>query len=290
MNKTITWIAFASVCIFWGSTYLAIKIGIDSFPPFLFAGIRFLIAGLLVLGFALIKSYSFGSVRDLITPAIVGVLMLFGGNGLVVVAEKTVDSGIASVFVALVPFYIAILELVVLRTVKLSKIGYAGLIIGFLGVFYLTDQSIGSFHLDFDVILLMFAGLFWSLGSVLSKKISKDVHLVSNISVQMLAGGVVLLITGLFMKESLVNVTMEGIYSLIYLIIFGSIIGYSSYILVLKSWPASKAGTYAYVNPIVALLLGYLILDEVITSKMIVAVLIILTSVVIVQKSKVTNI
>lgn len=286
-------LAYLAVCFFWGSTYLAIKIGVESIPPLIFAGIRFLIAGMIMVLYAYKKGFTFPKTFRTFYPiAIVGALMLAGGNGLVTIAEVKVASGIASLFVAMVPLYIATIESIMVKNVRLSKIGYLGLIIGFIGVYLLVNPSGSNSLISLDgVILLLLAGLLWSFGSVYSKYISKEVHIISSIGLQMLSGGVLLLIIGLISGESLAGgFELRSIYALIYLIIFGSIISYSSYIYVLSKWPAAKAGTYAYVNPVVALLLGYLILGEPLNITMVISMSIILFSVFLVQKSKVKDI
>jgi len=288
----LVFMAYLAVCFFWGSTYLAIKFGVKYFPPLTFAGLRFLIAGGLMILYAYKKGYSFPKNFKMFYPiAVVGGLMLAGGNGLVTIAEVKVASGVASLFVAMVPLYIAAIESIMLKDVRLSKAGYIGLITGFIGVYLLINPSTGSNLITLDgAILLLLAGLLWSFGSVYSKYVNKDVHIITSIGLQMLSGSILLLFLGFINGEVLKGeFELIGIYALSYLILFGSIIGYSSYIYVLSKWPAAKAGTYAYVNPIVALLLGNLILDETLNITMILSMSLILFSVFLVQKSKVKN-
>lgn len=289
-EKKIVIMAYLAVCFFWGSTYLAIKYGVKYFPPLIFAGIRFIIAGSIMVIYAYYKKLSFPrNIKTFIPIMITGALMLAGGNGLVTIAEVKVASGIASLFVAMVPLYIAGIELIMFRNVRLSISGYLGLFIGFVGVYMLINPSNGVSLIAFDgTVLLLLAGLFWSFGSVYSKYISKDVHIISNIGLQMLSGGALLVILSKFNGEILsTDINMIGVYALLYLVVFGSIIGYSSYIYVLSKWPAAKAGTYAYVNPVVAVLLGYILLGEPFNITMILSMSLILASVFIVQKSKI---
>ncbi len=291
-ENRLVFLAYLSVCFIWGSTYLAIKIGVEHIPPLTFAGIRFLSAGLLMVLYAYKKGYSFPkNFKSFYPIAIIGWLMLAGGTGFVTLAEVKVASGIASLFVALVPLYIAAIEVLILKNVRLSMSGYIGLIIGFLGVYMLVSPWDNSGIIDLEGIILLFlAGLLWSIGSVYSKYITTDVHMISNIGLQMISGSVLLLLLGFLNGEAITGgLEMTGIYALIYLVVFGSIVGYSSYIYVLSKWPAAKAGTYAYVNPVVALLLGYIFLGETLNISMIMSMILILLSVFLVQKAKVKD-
>jgi drug/metabolite transporter (DMT)-like permease len=291
MKNKLVIIAYMAVCIFWGSTYLAIKIGIEYFPPFMMAGSRFIIAGLMMLSYGKWKGLAFPKFKEVLPFSIVGILLLTGGNGLVTIAEKTVASGIASLFVAMVPIYIAVLEIIILRTSRLSIIGFLGLFIGFIGVYLLINPLNGSSLISIEgAVMLFLAGLLWSIGSVLSKRLDKKVHIVPSIGIQMLSAGLVLIMFSIMSKEQITTFDLRGIGALFYLIIFGSIIGYSSYIYVLSKWPASKAGTYAYVNPVVAVLLGFIVLDEALNTTMIFSSILILFSVFLVQKSKMKTI
>lgn len=285
-------IAYLSVCFFWGSTYLAIKIGVEVFPPFLFAATRFLIAGGFVLGYSKIRGHKFpSSAKKFYKIAIIGILLLVGGNGLVVIAEQWVPSGIASLIVACVPLFIAIIEIAILRMKRITPIGVFGLVIGFGGVAFLalSDGAGGELHLG-GIGLILCAATFWSIGSVYSKTFDPDCSIVSNIGIQMFSGGSVLFVFGLLTGEMQQVVwSMEGVLAIGYLIVFGSIIGYSSYIYALQKWPASRVGTYAYVNPVVAVLLGYFVLHEPITSKVLISMIVILLGVMLVQSSKIED-
>lgn len=289
MKKDKTLIAFLAVCFFWGSTYLAIKIGIASFPPFMFAGTRFVIAGLLMLSYGRFKGYTLPTdIKEAAKMAIVGILLLTGGNGLVTLAERSVASGIASLMVAMVPIYIAIIEVIILRRIRLSLKGVLGMGLGFVGVYMLVGPSGESTTLGF--VMLLLAGMLWSIGSVFSQSITKASHIVINIGIQMLTGGLMLLVLSLLTREQIPDhIVLNGILALIYLILFGSIVGYSSYIYVLKHWPASKAGTYAYVNPVVAVCLGFIILSEPIHLKSAFAMTLILVSVYLVRHAKIAK-
>ncbi len=291
-NKKVL-LAFLAVSFFWGSTYLAIRIGVEDLPPFLFAGLRFLIAGSLMLAYAKWKGHAFPTeIKDVTKVSIVGLLMLLGGNGLVVYAEQWVHSGIASLLVSTVPLTIAVIEIFILRQKKMHYTGFIGLLIGFGGVAYLAlGDSSGTVIDLLGTVLLLIASTSWSIGSVFSKTFETKSAITTNIGIQMLAGGLGLTLVGLVLGElSRFQFTPNSFWSLVYLIFFGSLIGYSCYIYVLAKWPASKAGTYAYINPVVAVLLGAAILNEPFTPAVILSMVIIIGGVFLVQRAKIENI
>lgn len=286
-RKTI--LAYLCVCIFWGSTYLAIRIGVSAFPPALFAGIRFLLAGSLIIAFAKLKGLKFPeNTVDLKRISFVGLLLLAGGNGLLVWVSQWVHSGTASLFVATTPLYMAILEMLLPNREKLPSKGWIGLLIGFSGVILLVFTNSGTAAIDLKGIILLLCGpLLWSIGSIYSKSFKASGSLLVNIGIQMLSGGLLLTIIGLGLGEAQrLSLTIKGVGALIYLTLFGSIIGYSCFIYILQKWPAAKAGTYAYVNPPVAVLLGTLVLNEPFTIQIILSSFIILTGVFLVQTSR----
>ena len=281
--------AFVAVCIVWGSTYRAIRIGVSAFPPELFAGIRFLIAGALLLLYSRIKGLEFPanltSVRD---QSIVGLFLLFGGNGLVVWAEQWVRSGIASLLLATIPLFMAVIELLLPGRPRIDFKGWLGLLIGFSGVAMLVLSDSGEGSVDIKgAMLLLTAAALWATGSVYSKSFKPTGSMFVNIGIQMLAGGTALTTLGILMGElPRVSFSIKGIGALLYLIFIGSLVGYSSYIYILQKWPAAKAGTYAYVNPLVAVLLGTLVLGEPFTLTVVISTAVILTGVLLVQLSK----
>ncbi len=281
--------AYIAVCILWGSTYLAIRIGVSAFPPELFAGARFLIAGALMLLFARLRGLEFPtkltSFRD---QSIVGLFLLLGGNGLVVWAEQYVHSGVASLLVATIPLFMAVIELFIPGRPRIDFKGWLGLIIGFSGVAMLVLSNSGEGSIEIKgVVALIIAAFLWAIGSVYSKGFKPTGSVISNIGIQMLAGGIGLIIVGIALGElPRVSLSVKGMGALLYLIVFGSWFGYSSYIYVLQKWPAAKAGTYAYVNPPVAILLGALILGEPFTLTVLLSTVVILAGVLLVQLSK----
>lgn len=281
-------LAFLCVCIVWGSTYLAIRIGVRSFPPALFAGFRFLLAGIAMLAYAKLRGLEFPDRVSLKRLSVVGLFLLVGGNGLVVLASQWVHSGISSLIVASMPIFMALFELLLPGGSRLKAKGWFGLILGFSGVILLVATSSGTGAINpLGAFLLVCATMFWSMGSVYSKHFKAAGSIVTHIGFQMLTGGVALTAIGLFLGEfSRVNLNLNGIISILYLAIFGSILAYSCYIYILMRWPAAKAGTYAYVNPLVAIFLGFIVLKEPISLNVILCTGIILAGVFLVQTSK----
>jgi len=283
-------LAYLAVCLFWGSTYLAIRIGVRDFPASLFASFRFIIAGSILMFYVKWKGYDLPKSKQAVKQqAIIGLMMLLGGTGLVCHAEKTLHSSIASLIVSSVPLFIAFLEIIVLKQQKMSVKGVLGLFIGFGGVSILALSGSGKIDLDMTGMLLMLgASLSWSVGSVYSKQVEKQGHIISNIAIQMLSGGLGLLILGALTGEfNGLSPSMDSVFALMYLVVFGSIIGYSCYIYALQVWPAARVGTYAYVNPVVALILGVIILNEPVNLTIVASLVIILSGVVLVQSSKI---
>lgn len=283
-------LAFMAVSFFWGSTYLAIKVAVADQPPLFLASVRFLIAGSIILGYAKYKKLKFPETKNVVKMSLVGLFLILGGNGFVVFAEQTIDSGIASLVVSTVPLFIVVFEVLVFRTAKISLFGVSGILLGFVGVYYLiSPNSIG----DIDIVgamMVIAAALFWAFGSVYSKTIKSSDTMVSGIGVQMLAGGIGQGVVSLILGEyNDINFTLNSSLAIIYLIIFGSLVAYSSYVYVLSKWPASKAGTYAYINPVVALILGYIFLSEPLSLRIVFSMAMILVAVYIVQKSKIKS-
>lgn len=282
-------LAYLAVCFFWGSTYLAIRIGVQDTPPLLFAGIRFIISGALMLGYCKLAGQALPTdKKDISNMAIVGLFLLLGGNGLVVYTEQWVNSGIASLIIATVPLFMAIIEFFFLRNVRMDAKSVMGLLLGFGGVAYLMLGGGAKPAIDLlGLVLLLLASFSWAAGSVYSKKIKFKGHIFGNIGVQMLAGGIGLTIAALLKGElAELHFTLHSILAILYLIIFGSIVSYSCYIYILQKWTAAKAGTYAYVNPVVAIILGALIVNEPITLSIVISMIIVITGVVLVQSSK----
>ena len=281
-------IAYLLVCTVWGSTYLAIRIWVMELPPMLFAGIRFVIAGLLLAGIVLATGDRLPhSLRDWKVLAVTGLFLLLGGNAVVVWAEQHVESGAASVFVAAVPLWAAFFDALWPggTTVFTWRVG-VGLALGFLGSALLAGVTPGEL-LNADLAgpgALTLASASWALGTVYSKRNPTDTSPYAASAVQMLAGGVVITLLGVILGEAgQWRWSSAGIGALAYLIVFGSIVGFTAYAYALRHASATIVGTYAYVNPVVAVLLGWLILNEAITTRTIAAMALILGAVLMIQ-------
>jgi len=283
-------IAYLIVCVFWGSTYLAIKVGVGELPPFLFAGLRFFIAGVLLLGIARAMGYTLPRrVVDWRTLAIVGLFLLTGGNAFVVWAEQYTPSGVASVFVVTVAIWTAFFDAIVPGgSGDLNWRVVAGLVLGFIGTALLVGASPAEI-LKADLrgpLALTFASCSWSIGSVYAKRHPTEVSPYIAASIQMIVGGAVVALFGSALGEwSRWHLTSKGVGAIAYLVVFGSILGYSAYSYALKHASATIVGTYAYVNPVIAVLLGWLLLHEPITARTVVAMSLILVAVVWIQVS-----
>jgi len=285
-----TLLAYLAVCFFWGSTYLAIKIGVKDFSPMLFGAARFIIAGSLMLIYAKIKKYPLPKgKKDYFSLGLSGLLMLLGGNGLVIFAEQWMASGITALLIATVPLFITLQEAIIFREQKPSFLTIIGLLLGFGGVYYLASSEGISGNSDLrGILMVLSASFFWALGSLYSRNYKTEYSLIPGIGLRMIAGGLGMLLVAMIRGEFMTfTYSSDSVLALFYLIFFGSIVGYSSYIYVLSKWPAAKAGTYAYVNPAVAVLLGALILHEKITLNVVVSLAIIIFSIILVQKSKI---
>ena len=282
-------IAYLLVCVLWGSTYLAIKVGVTELPPFLFAGLRFLIAGLLLFGIARALGDALPRRSDWRTLAIVGVLLLAGGNAFVVWSEQYIASGIASIFVVTVAIWTAFFDAVIPGgTGELNWRIIAGLLLGFLGTLLLVGATPAEI-LAADKrgpIALTFASASWSIGSVYAKRHPTHASPYMGAAVQMIVGGLTVALVGTALGEwASWHLSARGVGAMAYLVVFGSIVGYSAYSYALRHAPATIVGTYAYVNPVIAVLLGWLLLREPIHARTFGAMSMILVAVVWIQFS-----
>src|SRR5438477_1681774 len=282
-------LAFAALYLIWGSTYLGIRLAIDSIPPFLMAGSRYLTAGLILY----LITRAGGATRP---PAvtwrsslIVGGFLLLGGNGGVTVSEKYIDTGLAAVIVATVPIYIVLLSWASGSAPRPSVPALIGLAGGFLGVGILMAPSLHfstseTRHPGIGLLILLVASLLWSIGSLYSRAAKNaDLPFVAA-GQQMICGGALLLLAGFVTREQFHpdQITAVSVWAWIYLVLIGAIIGFSAYIFLLRHCDPTKVATYAYVNPIVAVILGTSLGGEHLTSRMIMAAALIIGSVAIV--------
>ena len=262
--KTKIWLALIALYIVWGSTYFGIKVAIETIPPFFQAGMRFLLSGLILVAWQRAAGYPWPTRGQWISTAIIGNLLLLGGNGLVSWAEKVIPSGIAALIIASVPMFMLIAEAIRPNGVKPTWRGIVGLLIGFVGIFILVGpgEVSGSARqlAPLGVVALLFACLLWASGSVYSKHVDLPKSSLMTTGAEMLMGSIGLMIVSLLSREltgwNIAQVSARSLYGLTYLITIGSIVGFGSYIWLLQNAPISLVSTYAYVNPIVAILLG----------------------------------
>jgi drug/metabolite transporter (DMT)-like permease len=280
-------LAWINVCVIWGTTYLVIRIGVQHLPPMLFAGIRWIIAGSIFIVFMKWKGKALPKANEIVHLAIVGLALLGLGNGLVVVSEQWIPSGLTALLLSMVPFGIVGLESLLPKGPKLNLTIITGLIMGLLGVFLIFEGEVKYLLVvenRLGILGLMMAVFFWSLGSIYSKYKKVNVHPLMGASVQMLVAGTAMAIVGISLGElPKINLEMKGFLSLAYLITVGSWVGYGSYIYAIAHLPLSLVATHAYVNPIVALFLGWLILDEELNLQIVIAAVVILVGVSIVR-------
>lgn len=281
------YLAWIAICIIWGTTYLFIRVGVETIPPMLFAGIRWLIAGIILLTILRISGKQFPKKEDLIHIAIIGIALLGFGNGLVVVGEQYIESGLAALLITTVPFWMVGVESFLPKGPKLNWMVISGLIIGSLGVGLIFG---GDLKYIFEtkyligVLSILGAVVSWSLGSVYSKYKKVSVHPLMSASVQMLIVGTLQIILGAALGEFAgLHFTQPGVISLAYLIVMGSIFGYGSYIYAIEHLPLSLVSTYAYVNPIIALVLGWIFLNEQLNIFILLASVVIFAGVVLVK-------
>lgn len=283
--------AFASVYLVWGSTYLAIRFAIESIPTFLMAGSRFLISGILVYIYLRIRGRAKPTLKEWKIESFVGLLLLALANGSVVMAEHTVPSGLAALMVATVSLWMVLLNWLWNKTERPNFGIVSGIVIGFVGLIILVDpQNIsGGTSVDpFGAFLLLFAAFMWAAGSVYSKTAHHPKSPMISASMQMISGGIFLLLfsalNGEFSDLNLSLVSVKSSLSLGYLIFFGSIIGFGSYVYILRHASPAHVSTYAYVNPVIAVLLGWFFADEIVDERILIAATFIIFSVILITK------
>jgi len=290
-------VAFGLVYVFWGSTYLGIGIAVQSIPPGVMCAARFLIAGTIMLAYcALTGRRVLFSARELGHLAAVGILLLMGGNLTLSYAERIVPTGLAALLIAVTPLWFLVLDSLLLGDHHISRRGTIGLVIGIAGVVVLIwpdllhPSSLGRRELWWSLALQL-GSLSWAFGSVLSKKWqTAATDPFSAIAWQVIFAGIANLVFALlFERHAPVAWTFSGVAAILYLVVCGSWIGYTAYIWLLQHVPTSKVSTYAYVNPVVAVFLGWLVLHERIDKYILMGSAIIVASVVLVTSAKVST-
>jgi drug/metabolite transporter (DMT)-like permease len=281
-------IGFAALYIIWGSTYLGILFAIQSIPPFLMAGARFFLAGLIMFAIARTQGPLKSTWSEWRTSVIVGACLLLGGNGSVTISEKFIESGLASLIVATVPIYITLLGWLAGMTPRPQPIVWLGLAGGFLGVAILLSPALrfsvgGNSHPAIGMSILLVGSFLWSAGSLYSRTAKHTASPFFAAAQQMFCGGILLMLVGFFVGEAkrfrFGNITLLSSSAFIYLVLIGAIIGYTAYFWLLRHCDPAKVATYAYVNPIVAVLLGAIFAHEPVTLRMLLAAILIIGSV-----------
>ncbi|MFT3893869.1 MAG: EamA family transporter [Anaerolineales bacterium] len=292
--KTKLWTALIALYIVWGSTYLAIRFAVETIPPFMHASLRFLISGAILFAWRRMAGDPVPTTSNWKSTAIVGTLLLLGGNGLVALAERTVPSGIAALMISTSPFWLVLFESFRTGGSKPNWQSIVGLILGFTGVFILIGPAeitgSGQKIDTFGAILLLCAPFLWSLGSIYARGADMPKSTLMSTGMQMLAGAVSLFIVSVVTGElkgfSFGAVSMRSWLGLLYLITFGSLVGFVSYGWLLHNAPVSLMSTYAYVNPVVAVFLGWLLANEELNARIAVASAIIIGAVIMINYAR----
>ena len=282
-------LAWLTVCVVWGTTYLAIRVALESVPVALLAGLRWTAAGLLLSLTIPLAGHRLPSRREWGGIAVIGLLMTVTGNGLVVWAEQFVASGLAAVVIAMVPFWSVFVEAVLPRGERLTARVLGGLLLGFSGIVVLVWPQLaasGSQGASFlmGILALQGACLGWALGTSYMKRDRSRSSPLAASAVQMLFGGLMLLVIGSMMGEwGRLEFTPRSAAAMLYLTLIGSIVGYSAYLYALQHLPVSTVSLYAYVNPIIAVVLGTVLLDEPLDGRVVIAAGLVLVAILVVR-------
>jgi drug/metabolite transporter (DMT)-like permease len=288
-SRSLLIAAFAAVYIVWGSTYLAIRVVVETLPPFLSAGIRFSLAGGLLFALLLQRGFAQPTRAQWRHSMVTGLLLLLGGNGLVMWAERSIPSGLTALIVALAPVWFGLLDWLRPGGVRPPAKTIVGIIIGFVGVLLLVNGRGDGRPSETNwwaVAALVIAGICWAAGSLYSKHSPNSGSPWMNAATQMMCGGAGLLLAGIIFNEPFrtnwSHVSARSLGALAYLIVFGSWVAFSAYVWLLKTSTPSRVSTYAYVNPVIAVFLGWLLLGEKITAHMVTGAVVVLAGVIII--------
>ena len=288
-----TLLAFAIIYFVWGSTFLAIRIGVREVPPFLLAAMRFLVAGLILYGWMIAQGERSPTARQWTSASILAILIFVLDYGLLFWAEQRVPSGVAAVMMATIPVFMALSEIIFLRTQRLTIRLALALLIGMGGVAVLMSPSLNLGGAPIDkvgAVALIIAAIAWSVSSALTRKLPLPSSKVMSSGSQMLAGGVFLALTaaalGEFRNFHPWTVSRGAWLALLYLIVPGSIIAFTAYVWLIHRESPTKVGTYAYVNPVVAVLLGYFVGGEALGLRTILGTTFVLISVIVITTTR----
>jgi drug/metabolite transporter (DMT)-like permease len=272
-------LAFAAVYTIWGSTYLAIRVGVETIPPFLMAGARFLLAGALMTGLARARGAEWPTRRQWRSTLVVGFLLLVGGNGALTWAEQIVPSGLASLLVATVPLWMVLMDWARPGGVRPNNMVFVGLALGLGGLAVLVGPELteglspggGPGVPAIGIAAVLFGSFSWAAGSIYSRGAEMPKAPLLGVGLEMLNAGVMLMVISLVSGDAasldVGAVSTRSFLAYLYLVFIGALVGYTAYIYLLGHTTAAKVSTYAYVNPVVAVFLGWLLLNEAVTAR-----------------------
>ncbi len=292
-TRSALFFAFASIYIIWGSTYLGIRIAIETMPLFLMAGARFLVAGAVLYLVLRSRGAPRPTARQWRISAVIGTFLLLGGNGLVVWAEQFVPSGITALIIGIQPLFFVLTEWAWPGGLRPTAVTAIALLLGFAGVAWLAapweSADTGGLHAG-GVAAILLACVSWAVGSIYSRHAKHGADPLLASALQMLTGGAILTFAGLlhgdFAALNLATISARSWWAFGYLIVFGSLIGFSTFVWLMKHSTPARVSTYAYVNPLVAVFLGWLILNEPISARTLVAAVMIVGAVVVITTER----
>jgi drug/metabolite transporter (DMT)-like permease len=287
-EKFLAYGSWLAVCVFWGTTYLAIRVGLETLPPTLFGGLRFLLAGTALLAFVVWRGERLPRGREWLNLALVGVLLLGIGNGVVVWAEQWISSGMTALLISTSPFWVVAAERVGRGGERAGASILFGMLMGFAGMALLAGPELFGAHLDarflLGFVLLQAGCASWSGGSVFAKRHPTEVAPLVSAAVQMLAGGAALTLVGSAKGEwGALDFNARTLGAFLYLVVFGSLVAYTAYTYAIRKLPLSLVSTYSYVNPVIAVLLGWLVLGEPLGLRVLLGMCVILCGVAVVK-------
>lgn len=283
------YIALGLVSFFWGTTYIASRVGAQQMPGLFIAGVRQFLSGIILVGFFLARGYKVPEWKVLKHISIQGIFLLCIANGLLTWAMEYISGGLAAIIVALVPLFIALFSIWLSKSAKLTRVMIAGLVVGFAGILTIFYDYLGQLQNKgflFGVVLSLISVLSWSFGTVYTSKQKTSIDILFNVGLQMLIAGIIMLIVCAFTGKY-VNLAEAGAtswYALIYLIVFGSLIAYSAFVFAISKLPPTLVSIYAYINPVVAVVLGWWLLSEKMNLNMVLGTIITLGGVYLVSR------
>jgi len=285
-TRAMVILAFGIIYVLWGSTYLAIRVVVETLPPFLSGGVRFLVAGSALLMLLWMRGVPLPNGLEWRNASVVGLLLLVSGNGLVMWAEKSISSGLTALLIALTPVWFALLDWARPNGTRPGWRTLAGIVVGFSGIVVLINGDARVNGSLLAAIAVIMAGISWAGGSLYAKHTSNGSSAWMNAATQMICGGGGLLLAGTILGEpwrtEWSGVSARSLLALGYLVVFGSWIAFSAYVWLLQVSTPSRVSTYAYVNPVIAVFLGWALLGETVSSRMFLGMLIVVAGVVII--------